>query len=111
MKTLIKNFLGYGVVKNNDGIVITKDGCNPMPGACVFSGLDRAKRSIIRLFMIEHSKEFDGAIYWRMEGSGGAYHEWFTFKNLVEKLGMEIPNGVMPTGSLNFLIGYKGKTI
>lgn len=113
------NFLNATIVRNGDGIVISKNGCNALPGAMVFSkepskeeqSVVSAKRDIIRLFMIEHSDTYEASIYYRMNKRGGAYLEWFTMKNHLQSLGMDMPEGLGPSGDMNMLISFEGKVI
>lgn len=111
-----EQFLDYKIKMSSDGIVLVKDGCNAMPGACHFGkewterNLDEAKRSAVRLFMIANADEFDGALFWRLESRSGAYMEWFTMEKLLKKKNIPIPEGLSCTTE-NMSIGFKGKII
>ena len=105
-------FLDYTITNSSDGIVLVdKNGCNAMPGACCFgkgdSGVSKAKKAAVLLFMIARPEKFDGSLYWRLSGRGGAYHEWFILRRALQEDGIEIPKELLePADNLNFMIGF-----
>ena len=36
----------WEIIKNGDGIIASKNGCNPMPGACTFRSIEDAIQGI-----------------------------------------------------------------
>lgn len=105
-----QKFLDYTIGESSDGIVVVKDHCNVVPGACVHKSFDEAKISAIKLFMISRPKQFEGSIFWRMEGREGAMHEFFTLKKILEKEKIPMPNEISAI-DISCLIGFKGKII
>jgi hypothetical protein len=112
-------YLDYKISMSGDGIcLVDKHGCNAMPGAMDFGkvwdqkSLDSAKHSATILFMIARPEKFDGALYYRLTGTGGAYHEYYTLKSAIEEEGLEMPAELSgPVDGMNLSIGFKGKKI
>lgn len=115
-------FLDYTIHMSGDGLVLVdKRGCNAMPGACVFcyknevvlvDHILEAKKAALMLFMINRPKDFDASLYWRLEGRGGSYHEWFTLQSVIKKEGLEMPTELEKSvDGINFLIGFNGKKL
>ena len=54
----IKKKVGY--VDKTPGVMVVKDGCNPMPGGCWFHTVDDAKKGIAALILSEQT----GGDFW-----------------------------------------------
>lgn len=111
-------FLDYTIKMTCDGIVISKDGVNVMPGAMNFGKvwnedvLDKAKLHATILFMIARPEKFDAPIYYRLFGDDGSYWEHGILKNVLKEENIEMPPELEePIDGLNGLIGFKGKKI
>ena len=111
-KQVIK-FLDYEIVNtgNGDGWVLLK------PGAIDFqchlgnySDPEQAKLYAIHAFMVARPKVFAREVMARLDGYS-IYHEWFTFKQQIEKENIIMPDEIQPSGDLNFTITFKGNKV
>lgn len=108
-------YLDYEIKMTGDGIVISKNDTNEMPGAMNFGKewieeeIDKAKRAATLLFMIERPHIFGASLYYRLTGRGGAYWEHGNIKKACKEAGVPIPEELVdPIDGMNFLIGFKG---
>jgi hypothetical protein len=102
-------FLGYKIVNSGNG-----DGYVLVDGGSIINSqdLDFVKRYTVIYFMTKYPKVYYSSIIHRIMGSGGTMHEWYTFRNHLKELGMEMPKELAkPVDALSCLIGYKGKRL
>jgi hypothetical protein len=75
-----------------------------------FKDLDMAKKYAVLNFMVARPADFSHEIVARMTGSH-IYHDGYTFKRVVEKLGIEMPVEIGISNDSNFILTFKGKII
>jgi hypothetical protein len=107
-KTETVKFLDYEIVNtgNGDGWVLTKQS-----GALWechlgnFHDVESAKKDAVHCFMIARPEEFSAQINARMRGSQ-IYMDYFKFRDILEKEGIEIPPEIVHADGLNFTLGF-----
>jgi hypothetical protein len=104
------NFLGYEIKTTTNGIIICKDNCNVSPGACTYSSVREAQKSVIILLMIDNPKYFQGPLFWRLHGRGGSYFEFGNLTQYCKDNNIEIPENVKPL-SANLSISVDGEQV
>jgi hypothetical protein len=112
MKTV--KFLDYEINNsgNSDGYVITKRGGELHETHLGnYSTLDDAQRSAVIHFMIARPKDFVNQIFLRAIGETGSYMEFFTFKRVLDREGIELPKEVTSGDHSNFMIYYKDRPL
>lgn len=102
IKPFREKFLDYVIVNswNGDGFVLLKEdvGLSYECHLGNYSTAQDAKDSAILYFMIARPEKFHSSIFHRLIGTK-TYHEWFTFKKVVEEEGLEMPKEVYCRGT------------
>lgn len=94
---------------NSDGVTLVINDCS---AGNFGTNWESAKLWAIRMFMIRRPDDFGAAIAYRLSNHNrGAYMEWFTFKKVCDREGIEIPEGLGPSEDCNFLITYNGNRV
>lgn len=93
-----ETFLSFRITCSSDGVVVCDDiGANAMPGAMNFgeywtkAAVDSAKKAAFTLFLIKYAKDFNAALFYRVNTKGGAVCEWYTFEDVCKREGIAIP--------------------
>ncbi len=115
MKSIIK-FLDYEIVNtgNNDEFVLLKPSTsyNNLWECHLgnFHDLNDAKKYAIQNFMVKRPEIFHAHIIARMNKTQ-IYMEWFTFKRILEKENITMPDEINHTQDSNFCLTFNDEVI
>lgn len=107
-------FLDYKIVNsgNGDGWVLIKDRKKAALYECHlgnYSSITDAQEYAVRYFMVARPDQFATQVVRRMTGSA-CYHDFYTFKQAVEREGIKLPSEFQPSAD-SAVLTFRGKQI